>query len=67
MVKDTTILGFGKYRHLTPDEIAETDPSYIVWMYDNVRPRRCSKSLRDACEHDIVDDDGYMNPMCDQD
>lgn len=28
-------IGFGKYATLTPSEIAEANPSYIVWAYVN--------------------------------
>jgi uncharacterized protein (DUF3820 family) len=50
---DNTPLTFGKYRGKTPEQVAEVDESYIVWMYDNVMPKPCSKELRDACEADI--------------
>ena len=36
---DKQPLGFGKYAEQTPEEIAEADPSYIVWMYENVEPK----------------------------
>lgn len=46
-------LVFGKYKGKTPSEVAETDPSYIVWMFDNVKNYpTCSKVLRDDCERD---------------
>lgn len=47
---DTTPLTFGKHRGKTPEEIADEDPSYVVWLYENVKPRRCSRSLAVACE-----------------
>lgn len=49
---DRSPLVFGKYIGQTPEEIAEEDPAYIVWMYENIKPRRCSKDLAIACEQD---------------
>lgn len=46
---DHTPVTFGKYRGQTPDEISEHDPSYVVWMYHNVKPTPCSKWLKDVC------------------
>lgn len=67
MTIDNKPIGIGKYRYLTPNEVAEDDPGYIVWLYDNLFPRRCSKALRDACDADLQEEDSWMNPMCDQD
>ena len=53
MSKDHTPLTFGKYKGKTPEEIAEYDPSYVVWMYDNVSGPPCSKVLRDDCKKDV--------------
>ena len=53
MGKDHTPLTFGKYKGKTPEEVADYDPSYVVWMYDNVNPTPCSKALRDDCEQDV--------------
>ena len=50
---DETPLTFGKYKGKTPEEIAEIDESYIVWLYENVEPKKCSKQLYLACEMDI--------------
>lgn len=50
---DNTKLTFGKYKGHTPEEISVVDPSYIVWMFDNIKPAKCSKELRDGCEWDI--------------
>ncbi len=54
---DDTSIAFGRYRGMTPKQIAESDPSYVVWMYDNVMPKPCSKRLRDDCESDDRDDE----------
>jgi uncharacterized protein (DUF3820 family) len=60
---DHTPLNFGKYKGKTPDEISEHDPSYIVWMYNNIKPKPCSEWLMEVCKADIAyledDDDDY--------
>jgi hypothetical protein len=50
---DFTELTWGKYRGKSPAVIAESDPSYVVWMYDNVKPTPCSLALRNDCEKDV--------------
>ena len=47
---DNKELTFGKYIGSTPLQIAETDPQYIVWMYDNLDYKHCTEALRDECE-----------------
>ena len=39
---DHTPLTFGRYRGQTPDEVSEHDPSYVVWMYNNIKPEHIS-------------------------
>lgn len=46
---DDTALRFGKHKGLTPNEIAENDPGYIVWMYENLDNAPCSEALYDEC------------------
>mgnify|MGYP003598667753 FL=1 len=46
---DKTPLTFGKYQGMTPDEVSEHDPSYIVWMYETIKPKRCSHFLYPCC------------------
>jgi hypothetical protein len=53
---DDQKLTFGKHKFRTPHEIAEDDPSYIVWLYENINPKVVSKSLYIACSLDEVDD-----------
>lgn len=55
MKKDTTPLAFGKYKGRTPIEVAEEDPSYIVWAWNNVFPKPCSKELAESCVQDCWD------------
>ena len=50
---DHTPLTFGKYAGQTPDEISEHDPSYIVWMYETLEPKRCSDFLYQYCLEDV--------------
>lgn len=50
---DDQPLTFGKYIGHTSDEIAETDPEYLIWLYDNSKVKPCTKHLRDLCEMDI--------------
>jgi len=46
---DDTKLTFGKHKGSTPKEIATDDPNYIVWMYDTLTTKFCTKRLRDLC------------------
>lgn len=47
---DHSPLGFGKYKGLTPNQVAEKDSSYLVWMHDTVTNRpTCSRLLRNEC------------------
>lgn len=61
---DDVPLSFGKYKGTTPNEIAGTDPSYVVWMHDTIKPRVCSKDLAIACEQEERDYDSEKE--CDQ-
>jgi hypothetical protein len=59
---DATPLTFGKYKGKTPDQVCEGDPSYIVWMYENVDPKPCSKDLYEACMIDMSEqEDGWLD------
>lgn len=42
---DTQPVDFGKHNGLTPEQICVDNPSYVVWMYDTIKPKRCSKKL----------------------
>jgi uncharacterized protein (DUF3820 family) len=50
---DQLPLTFGKYKGKTPDEVGDIDPSYVVWMYENVKPTPCTKELAESCEWDV--------------
>ena len=55
---DHTPLTFGKYTGQTPAEISAHAPSYIVWLYNNTRPHKCSIWLKELCECDVQYDEG---------
>lgn len=57
MDKDHTPLSFGKYKGKTPEEVAWFDGSYVVWMFENVKPPPCSQELAEACEADEREDE----------
>lgn len=54
---DRSPLVFGKYKGRTPEEVAEIDQSYVVWMYENVSPAPCSTELYEDCRRDVDDDE----------
>ena len=54
---DHSRLTFGKYKRLTPDEVSEDDPSYIKWMYENIKPKKCSQWLYEVCVNQMAEDD----------
>lgn len=60
---DHTPLTFGRYKGRTPDQVAEEDPAYIVWMFKKVTTLpTCSKLLADACEPECREYDNQPNP-----
>lgn len=55
---DHTPLTLGKYVGRTPDWVAERDPGYLVWLYENVTNRpTCSRALYRAAKQDERDSD----------
>lgn len=46
---DHTPLDFGTHNGKTPSEIAEVDPEYVIWMYQNFDSKPCSKALYSDC------------------
>lgn len=54
---DKQPLSFGKHVFKTPEEVADIDPSYVVWLYENVNPKVVSRSLYQACEMDIAENE----------
>lgn len=56
---DSSLVGFGQYKNKTWNDVAEINPSYIVWCYENVTNRKlCSMPLANWCgyAHKVVDD-----------
>lgn len=65
-------LTFGKYGParvggpLTPDQVSECDPKWLVWAYETVKDKPvCSKILYDACLEDDSIYDPTNNPLAD--
>lgn len=52
---DDTPLTFGKYKGQTPTQVSGDDPNYIVWMYDTLDTKFCSKRLRELCQDTTCD------------
>lgn len=51
---DSGLVGFGQYARKTWNDVADINPSYIVWCYEKVTNRKlCSKPLAVFC--------GYVN------
>lgn len=60
---DNLPLTFGKYRGQTPNQIADIDPWYIEWMYENVKNAPCTESLYLRCK-DIIENADYYDYIC---
>jgi hypothetical protein len=48
--KDSQLLNFGKYYRQSPLAVSRTDPSYIIWLYENIKPSPCSRELYKVCK-----------------
>lgn len=62
---DTTKVLVGKYKGLTPEQIAKDDPKYIVWAYENI-PGFCTELLYLACAQQVdeaEDDDEDLGEL----
>lgn len=59
---DDRPLTFGKYKGQTPNEIADADPNYITWIYENVVPRPVSTELYEWCEEETLNDYSGWGP-----
>ena len=53
MDKDDTPLAFGKHKGKSPSMIADTDPDYILWLYEDTDTNAVSEELYEACANDI--------------
>ena len=49
---DHSPLGFGQYKGQTPSQIAEHDPSYIVWLSETMDMQCVSNTLARDCMED---------------
>jgi hypothetical protein len=50
---DHTVLNFGKHKGKTPDLVSKIDSNYIVWLYENITTKLCSRALYLACQLDM--------------
>lgn len=62
MSLDTTPLRFGKYKGRTPEDIADEDPRYILWLHETIKPRVVTTGLAAACEQDAREEEDEWNP-----
>lgn len=46
-------LGKGRYAAKTASEVAQLDPQYLCWAYENWTPKPCSKLLYDDCQEEL--------------
>ena len=44
-----------KYPGLTPSQIGEKDAAYLVWCYETMDPKPCSRLLYRDCKQEIAD------------
>lgn len=47
---DTTPLDFGKYKGKTPEQIANINPGYIVWLFEKTQRQVFSPDLYEECK-----------------
>ncbi len=59
--KDT--ITFGKYKGKTFNEIADIDPDYILWLDENVKTIKLSKSFVKAVEMDVRERDSELRDI----
>ena len=60
---DEKPVSFGKYKGLTPTEIAEVDSQYIIWAYETFEIKPCSELLYQACcmDEGEIEDLGFID------
>lgn len=51
---------FGKYTGLTWEEVAEIEPSYVIWAAENIKEANLPQSFVDNVRWDMMDEDGDM-------
>jgi hypothetical protein len=62
MTKIEDIINFGKYKGKTFDEISDIEPSYILWLSENVEGIKLPKKWLEAIEWDVrEEEDNFMD------
>lgn len=62
MTKPEDIITFGKYKGKTFEEISDIEPSYILWLSENVESVKLPKKWLEAVEWDVrEDEDNFMD------
>lgn len=62
MTKPEDVITFGKYKGKTFDEISDIEPSYILWLRDNVDSVKLPKNFLEAVEWDVREnEDNFMD------
>ena len=54
---DKIELSFGKHKGTCPFDLLESDPSYIVWLYENLDREIVSDDLYEAAQIEVEDMD----------
>lgn len=57
----------GKYRGKTASEVAEIDPSYLIWAWSAWDEKPCSHLLFKECQRDVEDNRQQMRVAREQD
>lgn len=60
MTKPKDIITFGKFKGKSFDEIAEIEPSYILWLNENVDSIKFSKKWLDLVEQDVREQEDVL-------
>lgn len=55
-------LTFGKYKGKTPYSLLDSNPSYLIWMYENITIPPCTKELYSIAQERKADDE-FMNEI----
>jgi hypothetical protein len=53
MTKPKDIITFGKFKGKTFDEIADIEPSYILWLSENIEEIKFPQKWLEAIEQDV--------------
>ena len=62
MTKIEDIINFGKYKGKTFNEISDIEPSYILWLSENVDSIKLPKDWLEAIEWDVrEEEDNFMD------